>query len=247
MSASGGTLPDVDRYTERRPPAPAGELLTRVWARRISSPPAGAARILPDACADLIWHRQTGALFVAGPDTTAHLTTLTPGELVGARFRSGHAPVGLGLPADALRDQRVRLDELWAADRVRRLAEDLDRTGSATAAQDVLAEAVLDGVRDGPDPAVPALLALAGDGRRVGAMAEEIGLTERQLHRRCLAAFGYGAKVLTRVLRFQDAVRLARQGTGLADVAHRSGYADQAHLSREVRALAGVPLTVLVG
>ncbi|WP_084734630.1 helix-turn-helix domain-containing protein [Actinophytocola xinjiangensis] len=237
----------MDRYTERRPPAPTGELLTRVWARRVDTPPAGVARVVPDACADIIWHRATGALFVAGPDTAARLASTAPGEMVGARFRSGHAPAGLGVPADVLRDQQVPLDALWEAGRVARLAEGLHGTTSAAEAQDVLAASVLDGVRTGPDPAVPALLALAGAGRRVSAMAEEIGLTERQVHRRCLAAFGYGAKVLARVLRFQNALRLARQGTGLADVAHRCGYADQAHLSREVRALAGVPLTALVG
>ena len=62
------------------------------------------------------------------------------------------------------------------------------------------------------------------------------------MHRRSLAAFGYGPKTLARILRFQRALALARAGTPLAEVAVRSGYADQAHLAREVRALAGVPL-----
>ncbi len=93
---------------------------------------------------------------------------------------------------------------------------------------------------------MPTLLALARQGGRVASMAAEIGLTERQLHRRCLAAFGYGAKVLQRVLRFDRAIRLARGGAGLADVAYRAGYADQPHLTREVRALAGVSPTELL-
>jgi AraC-like DNA-binding protein len=44
-------------------------------------------------------------------------------------------------------------------------------------------------------------------------------------------------------------MRLARgggPGAGLAVVAYRAGYADQAHLSREVRALAGVSPTELL-
>ncbi|WP_449064683.1 helix-turn-helix domain-containing protein [Planomonospora algeriensis] len=61
-----------------------------------------------------------------------------------------------------------------------------------------------------------------------------------------MRAFGYGPKTLQRVVRFQRALRLAGRGTGLAEVALASGYADQSHMSNEVRRLAGVPLRQLV-
>ena len=135
-----------------------------------------------------------------------------------------------------------------ALDDAGRLADALAATTSTAEARAVLGSAVLASAAGAaqPDPAVPALLRLAVDGARVGVMAETVGLTERQLHRRCLAAFGYGAKVLQRVLRFDRAMRLARGGGELADVAYRAGYADQAHLSREVRTLAGVSPTRLL-
>ena len=235
----------MDRYEERPAPAATRGLLTCVWSRQVTGELAGEARrIVPDACVDIIWHRESGRLFVAGPDTQAHLSTLEPGELVAARFRTGRSPASLGVPADALRDSRVELAELWP-DRVDRLADALAATDTTAAAQGVLGSAVL-AARADPDPAVPELLSLAGGGARVGAMADAVGLTERQLHRRCLAAFGYGAKVLQRVLRFDRAMRLARGGTELADVAYWAGYADQAHLSREVRALSGVSPTKLL-
>ena len=84
-------------------------------------------------------------------------------------------------------------------------------------------------------------------GRRVDATAGEVGLSARQLHRRCLTSFGYGPKTLGRILRFDRAVALARTGAALACVAATVGYADEAHLCREVRDLAGVPLTELLG
>jgi AraC-like DNA-binding protein len=84
------------------------------------------------------------------------------------------------------------------------------------------------------------------DGARVDATADAVGLTPRHLHRRCLHAFGYGPKTLARVLRFDRALGLARAGDPLATVAARSGYADQAHLAREVRAFAGLPIGALL-
>lgn len=80
----------------------------------------------------------------------------------------------------------------------------------------------------------------------VAATAAWLGLSERQLRRRCLSAFGYGPKTLQRVLRFQRPLRLARDGVPFADVAARGGFADQAHLSREVRELSGRTLSALL-
>ncbi|MFS4516626.1 helix-turn-helix domain-containing protein, partial [Delftia tsuruhatensis] len=64
----------------------------------------------------------------------------------------------------------------------------------------------------------------------------------RSLRRLCHAQFGYGPKTLERVLRFQRLLALARSDrqAGLAALAAEAGYADQAHLSREVRALCGI-------
>ncbi len=42
------------------------------------------------------------------------------------------------------------------------------------------------------------------------------------------------------------ALELARTGMELGDVAATAGYADQPHLARDVKQLAGVPVTALV-
>jgi AraC-like DNA-binding protein len=144
-----------------------------------------------------------------------------------------------------VRDERVDLDLVWPADRVRRLVDELAAASSVLAAEQVLASSVAS-IGAAWDPAAPRLLELVARGERVGAVADALGWTERQLHRRALAAFGYGPKVLQRVLRFDRAMRLARRGDGLASVAYAVGYADQAHLAREVKALAGVPMTTLL-
>jgi AraC-like DNA-binding protein len=80
-------------------------------------------------------------------------------------------------------------------------------------------------------------------------LSRAIGLSERQLHRRCLAAFGYGPAVLARILRLQRVLQLARSHQGplrLAELAAAAGYFDQQHLAHEVRAIMGTTPTRLL-
>jgi AraC-like DNA-binding protein len=140
----------------------------------------------------------------------------------------------------------VSLDSLWPPATARRLAEALAETTNTAAAQRVIEAAVTEHAHGERDKAATGVLRLLRSGTRIGAIADAVDLSERQLHRRCLAAFGYGPKVLDRVLRFDRALRLARSGVALADVAYRVGFADQAHLSREIKAFGGVPFTSLV-
>ncbi len=58
---------------------------------------------------------------------------------------------------------------------------------------------------------------------------------------------GYGPKTLQRILRLQRLLLLAEGGAGaLGDLAVAAGYADQAHMTREVGALAGITPRLLV-
>jgi AraC-like DNA-binding protein len=112
-----------------------------------------------------------------------------------------------------------------------------------------LATAIQQRITEPPDPTAAAIarrLEFAVGPGVVSEVADDVGVSERQLQRRCRTAFGYGPKTLHRVLRFQRALRLARGGGRLADVAAVVGYADQAHMARDTRRLAGVPLTDLL-
>ena len=84
---------------------------------------------------------------------------------------------------------------------------------------------------------------------QAGEVAAQVGLSDRQLRRRCEAAVGYGPKMLQRVLRFRRFVSLADAAGGTADLAQAavdSGYADQPHLTRETARLAGLSPAALV-
>lgn len=135
--------------------------------------------------------------------------------------------------------------DLWPGGEARRLTERIDAAPDPAAALEELALR-LAAAAPPEDPLVRAVAAALAAGRGVAATAEAVGLGARQLHRRSLAAFGYGPKTLARILRLQRALGLARSGVPLAETAARTGYADQAHLARDVRELAGTRLTALL-
>jgi AraC-like DNA-binding protein len=86
------------------------------------------------------------------------------------------------------------------------------------------------------------------DGPKIRSIRDRLDISERTLRRRCQDHFGYGPKTLDRILRFQSFLRIARREreTGLSDMAFAAGYADQAHLSRDIRALCGMSAGALV-
>lgn len=222
-----------------------------VWRRMISAEDV-VHRVLPDGCMDLIW--RSGRLFVVGPDTRAQVVTSPAGTLyVALRLPPGVGPAVFGLPASQLRDQMVPLADVWPAALARRVADAVtgavtDAVTGATRPGAVLEDVALARLNGlAPDRLARQVAARLGAGWPVTAVAAEVELSERQLHRRCLAAFGYGPKVLARILRLQRALALAYADRALpgAMVAAAAGYADQAHLAREVKALAGVPFGAL--
>jgi AraC-like DNA-binding protein len=221
-------------YREHAPPPALAHLVAAVW--RDGGEPAGQAKlILPDGCADLIWW--AGELVVAGPDTRPQPSALGPGETVaGVRFRTGAAGAVLGVPLDAVADARVPLAELWGREATDRLAE--AAAGNPDALLAGLAERLR---RAAPDPRVRLAVARLRDdpNARPRALAEATGLGERHLRRRFRDAVGYSPRTFGRVVRARRALALLRAGGAPAAVALDAGYADQAHLTRELRALAG--------
>lgn len=226
---------------------PAGRWRGLVECGWTIGPPAGtdAHDVLPDGCMDLVW---TGAaLVVAGPDTAPHPALRAPGApAAGLRFAPGVLPALLGTPAVELRDRRVPLEQALPrlAPAVARFADRpavVPGPGVPEERRVLAALAALVAELPGtpPDPGVRAAAARLARGASADETADALGWTSRTLHRRCLVAFGYGPAVLRRVLRFRRAGALLSAGVAPADVAARAGYADQSHLSREVRALAG--------
>ncbi|MFI1190241.1 helix-turn-helix domain-containing protein [Streptomyces californicus] len=99
-----------------------------------------------------------------------------------------------------------------------------------------------------PDPEVVAAweLILADRGRvGVDSLADEVGWSRKRLWSRFRSQLGLAPKHAARLVRFDHAARLLAAGRPAAAVAASTGYADQAHLHREVKAFTGMTPTAV--
>jgi AraC-like DNA-binding protein len=241
-------------YHEDRPPESLAAHVQAIWSESVGERRDDpGARVLPDGCIDLVWFTDRAPI-VAGPQTEPVFTTAPPGSLVvGIRFRAGAAGSVLGLPADELRDRSLPLADLWGSrplEPLLRVEESRSATAHLEAMQRVLLTRLVE--VEQPDRAVlgAARWLDRHPDRRLDALHELSGLSERQLRRRFEAAVGYGPKTFQRIVRFRRWLDRARgaspEGRSLVDLAIESGYADQAHLTREVARLAGLPPAALL-
>lgn len=201
---------------------------------------ARAAVIPADGCVDLILRGD--AVDVAGP-STRWIGTLgdSPIGTLGVRLAPGTASRALRVDLAEVSDQLVPLDALVGQHEVRRWREVLLRTRTTTRAGE-LVEAELRPAEDWTGAA----RFHAAKAATAGEVARELGWSERTFRRQMQRSFGYGYATLVRIRRAQHAHRLLTGGMPPAAAAANAGYADQPHLSRELRRLAGVSPAQLV-
>lgn len=200
--------------------------------------------VLPDGRGGVVW-LSDGTLRVCGPETEAWRPERSGVEVVGVRCSLGAMPAVLGVSARDLVNRRIPLEEFWGNKAVR-LAERVTCVVEPRARATVLEDALRS--RCAGTSRIDHLMVglahrLAHGACSVQQMAIEIGLSERQLRRRFEYAFGYPPSVLSRLLRLQRFLSLARSDAHSADsmaaLAAAAGYADQAHLARDSRLLVG--------
>jgi AraC-like DNA-binding protein len=240
-------------YREWAPNVALRDHVRCLWVNDLSFSPTRSICVVPDGCVDIVWTRDW--LRIAGPDTRVSLEQLAPqGVVVGIRFHPGAASAWLGVPLSEILNARVPLAEFWGGES-ERLFDRASQCGETK-----LVAAVLEGALrtrlskvGQPDRGICFLRQAAAAKHRsmpdgMKALARRIGLSERTLRRRCMDAFGYGFKTLDRILRLQRFFRLAEASAHprLVELAAQTGYADQAHLTREVQRLCGATPSELV-
>jgi len=165
------------------------------------------------------------------------------GECLQIRLDPAAAAVILGASAD-LSGTLASLGDVWGRDAER--TEDRLRAAASWDERFAIAADVLR-QRLGAHPPVDPEVAytwrrtLTSRGRlRVDGLADEVGWSRKRLWSRCRAQLGITPKRAAQLVRFDHAAHLLAAGHAPAGVATDSGYADQSHLHREVKAFAGL-------
>lgn len=135
------------------------------------------------------------------------------------------------------------LDEVWGRG-ARRFEDRLRSAGSwderFRTAVEFLGRRLSAGRPVAPELAHAWRRTIAGRGQvRVEDLADEVGWGRKRLWSRYRAQFGITPKRAARLVRFDHAAHLLAAGRPVADVAVESGYVDQSHLHREVKAITG--------
>jgi len=212
------------------------------WTLRVEAPPA-RLRVIPDGQVDLVFDVLAGKAMLGGPrDTPLEVVHEHPTELLGVTLLPGSAPAMLGVSAAALPSNWSPLEGVVGA--AASVLGQRVQAASTTSVRLGVLEAFLLGRLCTRDERVE---------RAVGAIVDtsgQIGMAElgrgarassRHLTRLFHEWVGLSPKRFARIVRVQAALRRLseRPAPDLARLASELGFADQAHLTREVQALAG--------
>lgn len=182
-----------------------------------------------------------GDAHVIGPRTRAKFKRATGfARATAIQFKPGWSPTLFGVPAQALTDQLVTLDELWGDDEI---TSDLVAARSVPAILARLSRAVA--ARATVESASARLARRAARmfevaETRVEAVAEQLGVTARHLRRAFAVSVGIGPKEFARGVRLQRAIRGSTRSQDWGAIARDAGYYDQAHLIGDFRDLLGL-------
>ena len=225
------SLPDGFAYPSQVLPHPTMNLTVERGVRRPGAPPA--------------------AVLVTGPVTRRFdVETVGSGWVWGVRFRPGGLPALAGVEAAALAERTVAAADLLPDDVVAAL-DAVHDTGGALGDGLERVEAALRplvGARRAPDPDHQLVLAVMADMLadrtllRVAQVTERHGVSVRRLQRLFARYVGLGPKWVLARHRMHDVVTALDAGWSgsLADLAAQHGWYDQAHFTRDFRALVGV-------
>lgn len=235
-------------YREFSPPPALRPFVACFWQRVApASQHPVVSRVLPDGCVDLLFEANSGAALLVGTMTRAHeFVAAAATDLVAVRLQPGALRHLVRADACEFNDGHVDLIDVardWRDARERLLTGAPERRLAAL--QNELRRRTVNCRLDAIDDALARWTRQQGP-VRIDELATRLCISRQWLGRQVTARTGLSPRRLARVLRFSAAASDLRAGRPAAAVACDHGYADQAHLCRDVREFAGTTPSQLV-
>lgn len=225
-----------------------GQLVEQLWwAAPVSGQGLQHERILPTGRAQIIITSGTRASILVGPNSTyKEIERHSDHAMLGVSFLPGGLPPLVPVSADELINITTDLDLIWALGSLEDEIAELD----AGAALDRF-EAELVG-RMNPELISQRVLAggeMISTGIQSGLVPRLLGQDRRLFVPEFRRTVGVSLKHFERIERFRRSIAVLRQPQPptLAAIAADHGYADQAHLTREIVHFAAVTPSRLFG
>jgi AraC-like DNA-binding protein len=256
----GPGAPPAFEMVERKPPAALAGLVSRITGYRETLP--GHFRQVEAASLDVPLVVSFGEPFAIGLGRTPNggdrhgsfAAGLFAGPVTIDSFGASHCvqvnftPSGarrfFRLPMSELTNRMVALDDALGVE-AEALRDALGDTASWGKRLDITEAFVTRRLAAGAAPCPEVAwafgrIAASGGRAKVSSIAENIGWSRKHLARRFADEVGLGPKTVARIVRLNRAISAAKGGgVSWAGIAADCGYADQAHLVREFRELAG--------
>jgi AraC-like DNA-binding protein len=239
-------LPGDDlRVTRHEPSPPLRAHIDGYWSLIVDHPPV-EVRVVPDGLVDVVFDLRAREVFVSGPrDDPATFRHDQPARLFGVGLRPGTTLALLGVRASTLSMSWQPLADVVgdAAAPLAQLIADAATERDRLAIADAFFLARIFATSAEPRIARAIAEIVDSDGSaELDAVVRAAGASARNLGRLFDDWVGLSHKRFARVVRLQAAMRRLQEepSLSLAMLAAELGFADQAHLTREVRVLAGV-------
>lgn len=250
--------PRPSAFQLRAPPRDLARWIRLYWQANAEAGNGRCERVVPDGCCELVVHLdepivRVGEFGSRVPQPTAFVfgqiesaLELLPGgrvDTVGVRFEPAGIAALWGLDPGVLGPREVEFRDLYTHDRCPPVEE--LRSAASIEERSLLLSRWLRGwlrrtERRGPDLAASAITLLERGGLRVDRLAAKLGCSRRSLERVFRHNVGLSPAQYQRLRRLNATLPAVVQArAGLAEVAALAGYSDQAHFSREFRAIVG--------